>query len=97
MNKEYIKEFKRFLKEEGVFKAFQQNFQPGYLEETGTDSSSLKYFLETCSAVHVVSGAFCWGTTMQGFQFWKQIYSKWADILEYGKWADILAYGKEKV
>ena len=85
MSEEFIKEFKRFLKEEGVFKAFQQNFQPGYLVEQGSDSSSLSSFLETCSIVHAVSGAFCWGTTMQGFQFWEHIYCKWAGILAYDK------------
>ena len=85
MSEEFIKRFKRFLKEEGVYKTFQNNFQPGYLEETGADSSSLKSFLETCSVVHTVSGAFCWGTTMQGFQFWEHIYCKWAGILAYDK------------
>lgn len=89
MNKEYIKEFKRFLKEEGVFKAFQQNFQPGYLAEQGSDSSSLNSFLETCSIKHAVSGAFNWGTTAQGFQFWLDLNFKWATILA-------LAYGKRK-
>lgn len=85
MSEDFIKRFKRFLKEEGIYKAFQDNFQPGYLEETGADSSSLKSFLETCSVVHAVSGAFCWGTTMQGFQFWEHIYCKWAGILSYEK------------
>ena len=78
MSEEFIKEFKRFLKEEGIYKTFQQNFQPGFDETNGTDSSSLKSFLETCSIVHPVSGAFGWGTTIQGFAFWENIYCKWA-------------------
>lgn len=82
MNSVEIKKFKRFLKEEGIYKIFQDNFQPGYLIEQGSDSSSLKSFLETCSIVHAVSGAFCWGTTTQGFQFWEHIYCKWLTILD---------------
>ena len=79
MSEEFIKRFKRFLKEEGIYKAFKDNFQPGYLEETGTDSSSLKSFLETCNVLHTVSCAFCWETTAQGFDFWYKIYLKWID------------------
>lgn len=87
MSEEFIKRFKRFLKEEGVFKAFQQNFQPGYLVEQGSDSSSLNSFLETCSIKNAVSGAFCWGKSSQGFQFWAHIYRNWSSK----------TYDKEKV
>jgi hypothetical protein len=80
MSEEFIKRFKRFLKEEGIYKTFQDNFQPGYLIEQGSDSSSLKSFLETCSIINAVSGAFSWGTTAQGFQFWEHIYCKWANF-----------------
>ena len=87
MDKTVVKKFKRFLKEEGVFKAFQQNFQPGYLVEQGSDSSSLNSFLETCCIKNAVSGAFCRGKTLQGFQFWAYIYRKWSSK----------TYDKEKV
>ena len=87
MSEKEIKLFKRFLKEEGAFKAFQQNFQPGfvveqgYLVELGFDLSSLKSYLETCSVFNAVSRAFCWETTAQGFQFWEHINCKWLTIL----------------
>jgi hypothetical protein len=83
-----IKLFKRFLKEEGVFKAFQQNFQPGffeeqdYLVEQGSDSFFLKSYLEVCRDFHAVSRAFCWETTAQGFLFWARINCKWLTILD---------------
>lgn len=77
-----IKLFKRFLKEEGVYKAYAKNFSPlkkliiGY----SLDASSKKRFLETCGISHALYLAFDWEKSDQRFDFWYEIYCKWIKI-----------------
>ena len=80
MNTRAIKEFKRFLKEEGVYSAYRRNLRPffgkyGYNE--GLDISTNKTFLNTCRISDAVYKAFNWESSKQGFDFWYKIYLKW--------------------
>ena len=96
MNAIEIKKFKRFLKEEGIFKLFIRRFDPKYRSVgrwfiTGDSISRVNYNVEAnnenitdyllrINCDLAIFSAFEWGSTNEGFDFWRNIHIKWADI-----------------
>ena len=93
MNAAEIKRFKRFLKEEGIFKLFIKRFDPNYRSirigrwfiPTETDyedfheikSENVMDYLTNIDSSLAVFSAFEWNSTKEGFDFWKCVNNKW--------------------
>ena len=80
MNKTFVKKFKRFLKEEGVYPAYRRNLHPffgKYGSNEGLDISTHEAFLNTCKQSDAVFKAFNWNNSKEGFDFWFDIHIKW--------------------
>ena len=94
MNAVEIKKFKRFLKEEGIFKLFIKRFDPNYRSlgrwfiPTETDyedfhetkSENVMDYLTNIDSNLAVFSAFEWNSTKEGFDFWKYVNNKWVEI-----------------
>jgi hypothetical protein len=95
MNAVEIKKFKRFLKEEGIFKLFFKRYDPKYrsfgrwfipseLEYTdftlGHDDEKITDYLSSIDYNLAIFSAFEWGSTKEGFSFWHKISNKWVGI-----------------
>lgn len=94
MNAIEIKKFKRFLKEEGIFKLFIRRFDPKYRSvgrlfiPTETDyedfheikSENVMDYLTDIDSSLAVFSAFEWNSTKEGFEFWKYVNNKWVGI-----------------
>lgn len=70
--------FVRFLKEKGIYKLFVKNY---YNEKNTspyfTKKRDIRFFLENKQTFYYVSGAFEWGDTEEGHNFWWEISDEW--------------------
>ena len=96
MSEKEIKKFKRFLKEEGIFKLFIRRYEPKYRsvgrwfekgdrlnsEGTGIEAKDERItdYLSNVGYGFVIFSAFEWGSTQEGFDFWKYVNNKWVRI-----------------
>lgn len=94
MNAIEIKKFKRFLKEEGIFKLFIKRFDPNYRSvgrwfiPTETDyedfhetkNENVMDYLTNIDSNLAVFSAFEWDSTKEGFDFWKYVSNKWVGV-----------------
>ena len=96
MSKKEIKRFKRFLKEEGVYKLFIRRYDTKYRscgrwiengdrlnsEGTGIEAKDERItdYLSNVGYVFAIFSAFEWYSTKEGFSFWKNINNKWIGI-----------------
>lgn len=83
---EYIKEFFKFLKEQGAFEAFKANILE-VKSLTGkvavSDDRVFTKMLEKCPLPErsFVSIAFYWEQSPEGFEFWSNIRDMWLNRL----------------
>ena len=76
MRRKRIKEFVRFLKDNGVFKAFTNSYDPIYYFGDD-DNHPINSYLRDVSDDCAISEAFTWSSTEQGANFWGDINNKW--------------------
>lgn len=66
------KQFKEFLKREGVWDIFVQN-RPDFLKHP----SWFDQFVEDNSPEDLIIAAFLWPEDMEGLQYWSNLHDKW--------------------
>ena len=79
-NKE-LKEFYRFLKENGLYTAWMYNIlhtepTPDYRENGGNYSS----YINNIQELDVLLCSFRWCSSQQGHNFWEDIHNKWTNF-----------------
>lgn len=83
--KEYIKRFKRFLKEENVYPQYRSNLLNNKNKYSFFNSrckhNVYRFFCE-CSIWDLLNYAFCWVETKEGHYFWKKLNIKWNYYIE---------------
>lgn len=96
MNNKEIKKFKRFLKEEGIFKLFFKRYDPKYRSvgrwfrpvdlinnvsfNLEAGNENITDYLSRIDYDLVIFSAFEWGSANEGFSFWRDIHDKWIGI-----------------
>lgn len=77
------KQFDKFLKSQGTsLKTFITRYQEDHVNNFAQTTNKFGKFWKTTQPSQVISSAFHWGATMEGFNFWSLIDIKWNKILE---------------
>ena len=78
-NKIILKRFIAFLKQNGAYQIYLNNIsrERGLSEATLFIKSAFDK-LEDCKGRSLISGAFAWYTTEEGYEFWRTLHHKWA-------------------
>lgn len=100
MKKDSVKQFTRFLKDDGSYKAFINNFKSyegtktrlrwakGEIEsgcwtfKNIPDRTFKSYCKELSQTTDVLNYAFAWAETLEGFNFWQGVASRWKEKLK---------------
>ena len=96
MNAAEIKRFKRFLKEEGIFKLFIKRYDPKYrtfgrwfvegdglnIEGNNIEATreNIINYLSHIVNANAIFSAFEWNFTNEGFDYWEKINSEWINL-----------------
>lgn len=87
MRNQEIKQFKRYLKEHGVYSAYIKNYDPKFAEDFfNNKSTSLEEFLKQCKGPgDFITFAFYYMETKEGGAFWCDISMGWQEFLRVNK------------
>ena len=78
MSDKRIKEFIRFMKDNGAFKTFVLSYDPAfYYEYSDLEAETITKFLKEVEDDEVINEAFLWASTIAGRDFWCELNDKW--------------------
>ena len=93
MSRKFIKQFKRFLKEHGVYVAFLKNYNSYCIKKESTVSPA--NFLKYSTACGALSTAFAWIETPEGYEFWFKLSNRWIVSVSLEDYDSVIEYYKE--
>jgi hypothetical protein len=67
--------FKVFLKQNNVFNLYEKRTR---------SCKHLKTFYEITAHSYLLSGAFTWNSTLEGYDFWRKLNDEWRESLNTG-------------